>query len=260
MSRPDRNSSTPLDIGRIILGEKIYGFFVKTIARRGVMAKILMVAANFNLSIVHITNSMPARLGAPASFIVFYDFSNTKVTPEEVKEAMERAVDNTQVEVIKPQLKGVIVDMRHHPLLFMGERAVIFRETVLKGWLVKIREKFGTGGEAFLFYEGFEAGIAVYDSYSRMGFKGRGLWDMLSLVMLSAGFLSKMKVEMGLSIVVKVWDNIECSMARGSGKCFSQWFRGLLAGFASRYLRKNVQVVETMCIAKGDPFCKFEIK
>ena len=29
---------TPLSLGRVILGQNVYGFFVKTIARPGVMA------------------------------------------------------------------------------------------------------------------------------------------------------------------------------------------------------------------------------
>ena len=48
------------------------------------------------MTIVHVTNSVPVRVGSKASFIVFYDFSNSKASPEEVKKAMEKAVENVE--------------------------------------------------------------------------------------------------------------------------------------------------------------------
>ena len=42
-------------------------------------------------------------------------------------------------------------------------------------------------------------------------------------------------------------------------KCFSQWVRDLIAGFASKYFGKKVNVIEMKCIAKGDPYCEFTV-
>lgn len=253
------NTYVPLDVGRLIIGENVYGFFIKTIARPGVMAEILRTAARFGLTIVHITNSLPAKIGSPASFMVFYDFMNVKATPEEVKKAIEKSVEAVEVEIIRPKLKGLIADLMHFPLLFLNERAIILRTTVLKGWLIRIRERFGSGGEAFLFYEGFEMGSAVYDDYMRLGFKGKELWDVLSITLFSTGIARDMAINLATPVTIEVWENIECSMASSKGKCFSQWLRGVLSGFASRYFKKTVCANEVKCLAKGDSSCIFEI-
>ena len=50
---------------------------------------------------------------------------------------------------------------------------------------------------------------------------------------------------------------VEC-LGVSSEKPNSQLFRGLLAGFLSRLWGEEVKVVESKCIAKGDPYCEFE--
>ena len=39
----------------------------------------------------------------------------------------------------------------------------------------------------------------------------------------------------------------------------ANFFRGAIAVFASKMLGKSVAVIETKCIAKGDPCCEFEV-
>ena len=253
----------PLDLGRIAIGGKIYGFFVRTKAEPGAMARILLAASKFNLTIVNIYNSTPAKRGLPASFLVFYDFTSSNVTPEEVKRAMESAVNNTVVEVIEPLLPGVIVDTKHYPLETLGERAMIFGEALLKGWFIGVRKRFGSGGEAFLYYEGYEAGLEIYDMYSRLGVSRENMWSMFSATLMAIGAARRVDVEppseSSQPLLVRVYGNMECELGRDSGKLFSQFLRGAIAGFASKVTGRDVVVVETKCIAKGDSYCEFEV-
>jgi len=76
---------TPLDLCRVIKGERIYGFLVKGVAKTGRMAKLLTAVAELKLPLVYIINSTPMEIGRPSTFMVFYDFRDADVKPEEVK-------------------------------------------------------------------------------------------------------------------------------------------------------------------------------
>ncbi|MHC1627807.1 MAG: V4R domain-containing protein [Candidatus Nezhaarchaeales archaeon] len=255
-----KKETTPLSLGRVILGQNVHGFFVRTKAEPGVMARILTAAAKFNVTIINIYNSTPTKRGGSASFVVFYDFSEATASPQEVRKAMEEAVENTEVELLEPVLPGVVADTKHYPLLLLGERAIIFREAVLRGWFVGIRRRFGTGGEAFLYYEGFEAGQEIFDTYTRLGISPHGLWTMFCMAFIAIGGAKDMKFEMKEEgMTLRIWENMECSLGRSSNKPFSQFLRGAIAGFASKFFKANVIVIETKCIAKGDPYCEFEV-
>ena len=99
----------------------------------------------------------------------------------------------------------------------------------------------------------------MYDDYVKAGVKKGDLWKLLSATLFAGGILSRMEVEFGKPMIVRIWDSMECEIGKGSETCFSRWTRGLIAGFASKYFGKKVTVVETRCIAKGDPYCEFTV-
>lgn len=189
---------------------------------------------------------------------MFLDFSRSEASPTEVKEAIIKNIDNINIYLIEPILPGITVDRVHFPLLFLNERAVIFRESALKGWIVDVREKFGTGGEALLYHIGFNMGYEIYESYSREDVRKYKRWTILCLMLYTAGFAEKMRVNVSEnSVNVKVWNNIECSMGRQSKKPYGQLLRGIIGGFATEYFDRKVKVIENRCIAIGDPYCEF---
>jgi len=260
-NRPKVAVFTPLDLGRIVKGDRIYGFFVRGVTKTGRMAKLLAAVAELGLPLIHIVNSTPIKIGSPGTFIAFYDFTGLDVSPEKVKEAMEEAAKSmgisVEVEIIEPTIPGFVVDTKHYPLYFLGERAVIFRKTVLEGWFLGVRDRFGSAGEVFLYYEGFGTGALIYEDYVKVGVKREDIWKFLSAAMFAGGALSRMEVKLEEPMTIKIWDCLECEVGKGSRKCFSQWVRGLIAGFASKYFGKKVDVIEVKCIAKGDPYCEF---
>ena len=254
---------TPIDLGRVVKGDHIYGFFVRGVTKTGRMAKLLAAVAELGLPLIHIVNSTPIRIGSPGTFIAFYDFTGLDVSPEKVKEAMEEAAKSmgisVEVEIIEPTIPGFVVDTRHFPVRFLGERAAVFRKSVLEAWFFGMRKRFGTAAEVFLYYEGVETGSHVYDDYAESGVERKDMWRFLSATMFASGLVSRMEVGLGEPMVVKIWDSIECEIGRGSKTFFSRWMRGLIAGFASKYFGKKVNVIEVKCIAKGDPYCEFTV-
>lgn len=257
----DEYRCAPLHLGRLVLRENIYGFFIKHAAKLNIICAILEVATKYGLAILQILNSFLTDPSSKTSFVVFCDFSKATASPEEVREAIEKAVGGLgEVELIKPALKGLTYDRHHFPIMFMGERAIIIKATMLKAWLVRIREMLGTGGEAILFYEGFDMGSMIFEDFAERGFKGRELWSALAAYLFSCGIAKNVSVKFEESSVeVEVVDNIECSLAKGRDKCFSQWLRGLLSGFASSFFNRRTYARELNCTSKGDSSCLFVI-
>ncbi len=64
-----------------------------------------------------------------------------------------------------------------------------------------------------------------------------------------------------LRFSLKVYNLFESITVKGKKKkpnC--RFIRGYLNGIYSRYFNKEVEVIETMCIAKGDPYCRFIVR
>ena len=62
------------------------------------------------------------------------------------------------------------------------------------------------------------------------------------------------------NVTLRLFDNWECSMFKGSSEPRSHYIRGVLDGFFSSLFKVEMEAKETKCIAKGDPYCEFEIK
>jgi predicted hydrocarbon binding protein len=60
--------------------------------------------------------------------------------------------------------------------------------------------------------------------------------------------------------LITVYNNFECETASASKKPYSQLTRGVIAGYLSHLLGLEMVLNETECIAKGDPYCRFECK
>ncbi|MGC9095533.1 MAG: V4R domain-containing protein, partial [Candidatus Bathyarchaeia archaeon] len=66
--------------------------------------------------------------------------------------------------------------------------------------------------------------------------------------------------EKAKTATVALQENFECDLARGQGKAYSQFYRGAIAGIFTQYFKTEMKAGEAKCIAKGDPYCQFEIK
>jgi predicted hydrocarbon binding protein len=148
--------------------------------------------------------------------------------------------------------------------MIMDERVLIFRKEIYDGIFRGVRSQFGTAGEAFLYYIGFEIGKRAYLSYSKLS----GTEDFETLIAtakavnLTLGWsvLKEAKInEKTKTATITILENFECDLARGYGKVYSQFYRGAIAGIFTQYFKEEMKAEETKCIAKGDPYCQFEV-
>jgi len=252
----------PDNSGSLFTGRNIYGLLVETSRGIDAVAEVLKALSKFNLTLVHMTTYEPVGRGSKGSFSFFLDFSESKISPSEVKRVLEEKVPGITVNIIEPISSGITLDTSRFPQVFLGKRAVIFDEKTLKALFIRIREKYGTSGEVFLFHEGYVVGEYLYDKSREMCLKKCDIWDVLRAILFASGIAEDLSVSINDDeIVVKVWNNIECWLGRekNTNKPFSHWLRGILAGFSSKHFDTRVRVVETKCIAKGDPYCEFVI-
>jgi len=158
----------PLDLGRLVVldaGQKWYGLVLETGFEKSVVRRLAEIAENVGSIIRFIKVSMAEPSEQLAKPIHFMDFSNTSITPEEILRIVrkERFVKNAHL--LTPNSIGILYDDHFFPLVISGRRAVIFRRRVYENLFNGIREKFGTAGEAMLYYQGYAIGQRMCQAY-----------------------------------------------------------------------------------------------
>lgn len=120
-----------------------------------------------------------------------------------------------------------------------------------------------------MYYTGYEIGLESGKAQREMGHQ-LGVTDLAQIVKdISISFFNcigfglaetlKLKTEPFYALI-RMHDSFECELGRKVEKPYSQLIRGILAGVFTELFRTNVQVEETKCVAKGDPYCEFEAK
>jgi hypothetical protein len=131
----------------------------------GALLKAATVFYSYGLNVVSIyttESSYGDRQEVEVNFVV--DFTGKRVSPEQVAKSLNLETVVKQVVFYGKQLPNMIVDQKHFPLIVMGERAIIYRETVYKGMILGLRKQLGAAGEALLYHIGLNVGKRNMDA------------------------------------------------------------------------------------------------
>jgi len=212
---------------------------------------------------------MSPEVGENIVGLSFVDLTDADVSAEELADEVRRIRGVKDVKVISPKIEGFIADDFSCILKMGSDRCIILRKQGYKGLITNIREKFGTGGEAFLYYIGFETGVEYGKSHRGMGLK-LGIVDPIKIyrdisasLFNSVGFgrMEVVKISANpLEATIRVYDSFECELGVGTGKTYSHLIRGMHAGVLTALFSRKMKAEETKCIAKGDPYCEFKVK
>jgi predicted hydrocarbon binding protein len=255
-------------LGRIVFLEgdkKIYGIVLETDYGEGVVRKLSEVAESKGVVSRFIQVSMAKPSEKLAKTIVFLDFSNASIKPEEALRLVRRQPFVKNAYLITPNSKGILYDNYFFPLVVGGKRAVIFRRRVYESLFKGIRERFGTAGEAMLYYQGFTIGQRMRQAYrEEHGLKNpKELTELLMIDAKTLGWgileFAEINLEEG-EAQIRVYQSFECEIGKGSEAPYGHFIRGILAGFFTDIFGEEAKAVETKCIAKGDPYCEYTIK
>ena len=247
----------------------IYGFYVKARSRPGLAKEILSVFSNRGINILYISTSV-AELGEEGIMIGFFDLTDHGVSMGQLLKELRGIRDVEAATIIPPKFTGFIADTVSFPLMLSDVRVLLLDEPALKGLLVDVRERMGTGGEAMLYHFGFQLGLEWADYIIREA-DNIGAVEPLEKFSIAAdifkahgyGVVEEITAfrEKPPHIELKISGCIECSLAEGEvEKPFSHFIRGIIAGFSTRLFNRKMFAEETKCIARGDPYCKFIIK
>ncbi len=234
-------------------------FFTPEAARvPGIIRDITGILAKHNISIYNLTSSGYHPRGD--RYIIFYaDFG--EADPEKVASEVLSVNHVSNVELIEPLKPGLVLDSITEELNFFGRRAIIFPEPVYTGLLVRIREELGSAGSAILYHEGLRAGKEAFKQLIKY-VKNRSYVEVLrfgALIWRSLGFglisFPEFNVDKGY-VRVRIQNNFECRLFKGSTEPQSHFTRGLIAGWLEEFLNCRLTSKEVKCIAVGDPYCE----
>ncbi len=238
-------------------------FHVKLADIPGALLNAATVFYSYGINVVSIyttESSYGDRQEVEVNFVV--DFTGKRVSPEQIAKSLNLETVVKQVVFYGKQLPNMIVDEKHFPLMVMGERAIIFRETTYKGLILGLRKQLGAAGEALLYHIGLNNGKGTWAALKNLtGGKVELLPQYLKywMIVVGASVVKEIIIDMEKKrALVRVENNYECELGRGVGKPFSNFHRGIFAGIFSELLGSETSV-ETKCIAAGDPYCEFVI-
>ena len=149
------------------------------------------------------------------------------------------------------------------PILTLGERSIVFRESLCRGLINGLRREMGeTAAKAFLHLIGMNIGRDIARSLKSI-FEDKSLEECLKIITLMAraqGFFLPEKIEVKPgSIIIDVQENWEAVCLdeeyRNKGpQCF--WTKGALKGILQELTHARWDVEEVKCLANRDPICR----
>ena len=262
----------PLLVGNILYtgGRRLVGFYVRVYNRPGALADIAQTFKKQNLNIWTIVFGARVEIGSVTTGYIVADFTDSTVSPESVKRELEALDVIVEVKVVEPQYSGVLADLYHFPLVDdAGGRYVMLSERNMEGIVVRLRERFGTGGLAFLYHQGLIVGETLKGEYMKIG--AESLKDAIRLLLIHALTTGRYRGELTYFsygtptledlIIIRIYDNWECVTAKkhGINEPASHYERGVIAGLLHAYTGREVSVEEAKCIAIGNPHCEFRV-
>lgn len=227
------------------------------------LKEILEVFAKHHVNIIYIGAYSPPGVDRLPVFL-YADFTDLDVDVEHIKKELERVAGN-KVYIRSPSIKGFIMNELAFPLYaFQDARLVVLLERDFQEMVRGIYEKSKGFAAVFLYHMAYAGGkfLANY-LLERLSLKGKEPIEEILKVYQISGWGRVELVEcdpQAMNIVLRLYDSVECKIFKGSKEPASQLIRGHLSGLLSGLLKADVRVMETKCIAKGDPYCEFHVE
>ncbi len=244
-------------------GRYLVEFLLETTRKPWPLARALQVLSEYKVDVLNINSQ---TFGDKNISFILADFTESAASPQEIEKALREDpfLQASKVKFTVPELRGVFCEAFGFPLTIDGGRmpVMVIGRTMLLGMLRTVRELFGTGGDVIVYKQAFEGAIRVakYFKERLAGLSAIDLlrWHLNTLFSMGWGVFN-IEVSNGV-LIVRSEEHFESSEAQtypGSGCTFT---RGYLAGIASVYFEKQVEIQEVKCKTAGDPLCEFHLK
>ncbi len=197
----------------------------------------------------------------------FIDYTDSGLSIDEITQQIMSLEGVFNVEYVSQLKEGLAVCKLHFPPKVLGEKAVIFRKTILESVIKRLGGLFKTGLDTMLYEAGLETGRVAAKTFKKaFGLEGKALIDFMLGLGLSLGWGKFELVELDEErhmLTLRARELFECEIfreVRGEGPT-SYFVKGHILGAAREIFNdEKLTVAETKCIASGDPYCEFQIK
>jgi predicted hydrocarbon binding protein len=198
----------------------------------------------------------------------FADFAEADIEPEALASELRSnpSVLNVRCQSVDD---GFITDTLHFPVMLSMERAIIVRSAVIVSMIDRIKALFGIESESahvILHQVGEAGGLSEFDSVKALtgvDFIRKNVartFNLYSALGYGISNLTALDFERR-TVEIHVKDGFECVRSTNpSGVPQGHFTRGLISGWFSRLFESKIDVVETRCVAKGDPDCVFQVQ
>ena len=233
----------------------------------GLVAALSLAISKHNVKILSGLHDAQS-LAESGTWAFFADFTDGDIEPEAL--AVELGSLPSVIEVrCQSSVDGFITDTMHFPRLLGAERAIIVGSALLGSIVGRIKSIFGnesSSAHVVLFQVGEASGQRIFDSINGVvgaDFIRKNVARTLSLfTTLGWGILNLKAVDLdSKTALVQVQDGFESADSRNMAitpQC--HFMRGMMAGWFSRLFECKIDVIETQCIAKGNPACVYQVQ
>ena len=198
---------------------------------------------------------------------IFLD--TTGKSPKEVEETAEALIKGVKfikkVDIQIPEVKGFAIDKTVIPTFF-NERAIILRESAFKSIIEGIFKSLKVVPQTVLYIIGREMG----ENFFKRHVETMGVMDKRSYALIAEqifrgiGFGIPENVKMDLEggeVEYIVYDCVECRINLEAGRRVkSSLIRGLIEGYYSKLLNREVECIEEECITQGNNKCRMILR
>lgn len=241
--------------------EKVY---VGSVVLRNFPGALAGVATILSKEGINLISSESANIeGTKTSAWGFFAEAEKPVDLGKLKQLIEGSGFALKVDLVEgAEDDAVIVDRYHYPLrLNTGQQAMVFRRGDIVDMFNRIRKIFGSGANLII----YEMGVATGESDAKALADSVGQDTvekyLVDLVYLYAaeGWGWPEVVDLTLEPLrakIRFEDSFECTNTKSPAPN-GHFVRGHLTGLAAAIFQKKITCVETMCAAKGDPYCEY---
>jgi predicted hydrocarbon binding protein len=248
-------------VGRIEKGARLAQLVVKMKDEVGALANVQALTASLK---VDIRQSLTYSLTHEpyAIYNAFVSLNDSNVSLDQLVERIKQSAFVLDVQAFEGQ-KGAIVDTISFPVNWQGRRVVILSQHAMARTLEGIRSVLGSGGDVILYRLGADYGMDIAEYF--IGILGKddlvriyeyGLnvlaatgWGIPELTGSKDGFPN---------MTIRLMSCFECD-GRSSKQDVCSFMRGFLSGIFGTIAGHTVHCEESLCWAKGDSFCQFEL-
>ena len=264
----ENDSLKPLELGRVmyIPGRKLIGLYIIAENKPGVLAKITSIIADAGFNILYVvTNTTPHKVSDTTTIVLYLDLGENVNKIDTVIRELRALNVIKDIKVFKSELGCLLVDRYHFPLMINGIRAVLMALPVLEG-LIAIAQKY-EALKAILWHQGVEVGRRVVKSFKEL-YGMRTYHEFIKILQAKTMSLGWCRIHVAYEhlqehkFVLRLYNNWECEIIKSWGikdKPQSMFIRGILTGMFQEVFNERFNVIETKCIAMGEPYCEFYI-